>query len=269
MPALAQSTLEKIKTEGKVTIGIASGYRPWSFPGDNGTASGFSPDLVRAAFEPLGIKDIQFVDSEFPALVSSLVSNRFDVVAAGMWITPVRCTAVAFSDPDLTMKDAIIVKKGNPKNIHSYKDIAGNSELKIGADRGSAALEHASSAGVPKDQIISFENFDAAVAAVIGGRIDGVPAASTSVGPFIRDPKLSGEIERAMPFEGFVLANGREIAGYSAIAFRLDDKDLKDFYNKRLQEMKADGTVAAIMKKYDIEAEVAKDVTAQQICSDK
>ncbi|WP_217579102.1 transporter substrate-binding domain-containing protein, partial [Mesorhizobium sp. GbtcB19] len=55
--------------------------------------------------------------------------------------------------------------------------------------------------------------------------------------------------------------------GYSAIAFRKDDSDLRDLYNSRLKELKLDGTVARIMAKYGFsDQETVPDLTSNQVC---
>jgi polar amino acid transport system substrate-binding protein len=265
LPAAAQSTLERIKSEGKITIGIHN-RAPWGFRGENGEVSGFSPDLVRAAFEPLGVKQIEFVISDFGALIPGLTSRRFDAVASGLYITPVRCEAVAFSDPDLSLKDAVLVKEGNPFDIHSYEDIAQNPEIRFGVTRGSANAKSAEEAGVPEDRTMLLQDTESTVAALLGGRVDAVSFSAPTAISVLQDSKIAG-IERADPFKGVMQANGREKSGYSAIAFHPQDTDLRDAYNKRLAEMKADGTVASIMEKYGFtKAEAAPDLTAEQIC---
>lgn len=261
----AQTTLERIVSEGKVTVGIVND-RTWGYVDESGNVTGFDPDLVRAALEPLGLKKIDFVVSEFPALISSLQSKRFDIIGAGMWITPTRCAAVGFSDPDVIEKDGLLVMKGNPLNIHSYADIAANPKLLIAADRGSAAIEHAKSAGVPDAQILQLTDYNAAIAALTGGRANGLPAAASSVAVTVKDPNLAGVVEIASPFTGYVAKNGVEAGGASALGFRLEDKDLREAYNKRLAEMKADGTFEKLKQKYGIATETAT-VTAEQLCS--
>ena len=62
--------------------------------------------------------------TEFGSLIPGLNSQQFDVVSAGMYINPSRCEQVLFSDPEYQMLDAFIVRKGNPKNLHTYEDIA-------------------------------------------------------------------------------------------------------------------------------------------------
>ncbi|PBB58338.1 MULTISPECIES: ectoine/hydroxyectoine ABC transporter substrate-binding protein EhuB [Mesorhizobium] len=265
LPAAAQSTLDRIESEGKITVGIANN-EGWATRGADGKVVGFSPDLLRAAFEPLGVKDFDIVLVEWNALIPSLQTRRFDVIAAGMWITPVRCKSVAFSDPDLTISDQMIVDKGNPHNIHSYEDVAKNPELLVGASRGSADIEHMMSAGVPEKQILQFQDDDAAIAALVAGRIVGTPFGSITAARFVK--ALAPNVELAEPFTGYV-KDGHEVAGWSAIAFRSDDTNLRDAYNKRLAELKADGTVAKLMEKHGIQAKVEKTMTVEKACSDK
>ena len=213
---------------------------PGGFRDDDGNATGFSPDLVRAAFEPLGINQIDFVITDFGALIPGLTARRFDAIASGLYITPVRCESVAFSDPDLSLKDAVIVKEGNPLDIHSYADIAAHADARLGLGRGSANVDNALGSGVTEDQIQLFQDTQSTVAALVADRVDAVSFSAPTVISLLSDPNLKG-VERAVPFEGLIQENGREKSGYSAIAFRLDDTELRDAYNERLAEMKADG----------------------------
>lgn len=262
----AQSTHDRVMAEKKITVGIHN-RSPWGFKAKDGTVTGFSPDLVRAAFAPLGVTEVDFVISEFGALIPGLVSHRIDAIASGLYINPTRCEAVAFSDPDLSLKDAVLVKSGNPKNIHSYKDIAANTDLKFGVSRGSANAKNALAGGVPEDRTLLLQDTESTIAALVGGRVDAISFSAPTVIGVLADANLTG-IERADPFVGFIKENGIEKSGYSAIAFRLEDSDLRDVYNKRLAEMKVDGTLEAIMAKYNFTAaEAAPNLTQAQICA--
>ncbi|MBI1774373.1 MAG: ectoine/hydroxyectoine ABC transporter substrate-binding protein EhuB [Proteobacteria bacterium] len=266
MAAQAQGTLQRVRSEGKITVGIHNGA-PWGYLGQDGKVTGFSPDLVRAAFEPLGVNTVDFVVADFGALIPGLVAQRFDAVASGLYITSERCKSVAFSDPDLSLRDAIIVKAGNPRRIHSYADIAKSADISIGISRGSANVQNALSAGVPNSKIQLYANTETTIAALIGGRVDAISFSAPTVISILARPNITG-LERAAPFQGYLRETGLEAAGYSAIAFRPTDTDLRDAYNKRLVEMKADATLAAIMKKYGFtEAETAPKLSQAEICA--
>jgi polar amino acid transport system substrate-binding protein len=264
-PATAETAHERILREGKIVIGISNGA-PWGFRDKDGAPAGFHPDLIKAAFESLGVRNVELVITEFGALIPALVTRRFDAIAAGLYITPERCELVAFSDPDLKLADAALVLEGNPKNIRSYAEIAANPEIKFGAGRGSTTAKNAAAAGVPDEQTLLFPDIQANVSALLTGRIDVAAFSAPTVARILSDDNISG-IERALPFQGLIEENGKERFGYSAIAFRKEDGDLRDLYNSRLKALKADGAVASIMTKHGFsEQETAPDLTYKQIC---
>ncbi|WP_353646858.1 ectoine/hydroxyectoine ABC transporter substrate-binding protein EhuB [Mesorhizobium sp. WSM2239] len=263
--AMAETARERILREGRIVIGISNGA-PWGFRDKSGEPAGFHPDLIKAAFESLGVREVELVITEFGALIPALTTGRFDAIAAGLYITPERCELVAFSDPDLKLADAALVLEGNPKRIHSYAEIAANPEIKFGAGRGSTTAKNAAAAGVPDERTLLFPDIQANVSALLTGRIDVAAFSAPTVARILSDEKISG-IERALPFQGLIEENGKERFGYSAIAFRKEDGDLRDLYNSRLKELKADGTVANIMTRNGFsEQETAPDLTYEQVC---
>ncbi|MGY8638485.1 ectoine/hydroxyectoine ABC transporter substrate-binding protein EhuB [Bradyrhizobium sp. 14AA] len=266
--AIAQLIPNRVLKEGKITIGIHN-RPPWGFKAEDGSASGFQPDLVKAVLAPLGVKEIDFVITDFSALIPSLMSKRIDAIASGMYITKLRCDQVIFSNPDLAIKAALGVLSGNPHNIHSFADVAKNPALRIGAIRGATEADLATRAGVPKERTLLLPDYNALVSALLADRIEGILLPSASVGELLKDPNLRGKLERAVPFVGLV-ENGREAAGYTAIVFRPEDSQLRDLYNDGLAKRKADGTLNKIAEKYGFtDADIAPEgVTAKDLCPD-
>jgi len=259
-------TLDRIMDDGRIVIGIHNSA-PWGFRDENGEPAGFHPDLIEAAFSELGVTEVEIVITEFGALIPGLLANRFDLIASGLYITPERCELVAFSDPDLMLADSAVVLEGNPYEIHGYDDIASNPDLTFAAGRGSVTAANATEAGVPEDRQLLFPNIQSTISALLTGRVYVAVYSAPTVIRIMSDPNIEG-LERATPFQGLIQDNGLERSGYSAIAFRLDDADLRDLYNQRLAEMKADGTVEGIMDRYGFtEEETAPDLTQTQICN--
>lgn len=260
----AETTRERILREDKVVIGISNGA-PWGFRGKNGEPAGFHPELIKVAFEALGVSKVELVITEFGALIPALMAQRFDAIAAGLYITPERCELVAFSDPDLKLADAALVAEGNPKAIHGYAQIAANPDIKFGVGRGSTTAKNAAAAGVPEERMLLFPDIQSNVSALLTGRIDVAAFSAPTVARILSEESIRG-VERAVPFQG-VQENGKERFGYSAIAFRKEDGDLRDLYNSRLSELKADGTLARIMAKNGFsDQEKAPDLTSSQVC---
>lgn len=263
----AETTRERVLREGKVVIGISNGA-PWGYRDKSGEPAGFHPDLIRAAFEGLGVSKVEIVVTEFGALIPALTAQRFDAIAAGLYITPERCVLVAFSDPDLKLADAALVAEGNPKNVHSYTQIAANPKIKFGVGRGSTTAKNAASAGVLDEHMLLFPDIQSNVSALLTGRIDVAAFSAPTAARILSDKNVRG-IERALPFEG-VQQDGKELYGYSAIAFRKQDGDLRDLYNSRLKALKLDGTLARIMARNGFsQQERAPDLTHEQVCAGK
>ncbi|KGT72924.1 amino acid ABC transporter [Bradyrhizobium japonicum] len=264
--ACAQSIADRVLKEGKITIGIHN-RSPWGFKAEDGSPSGFHPDLVKSVLGPLGVKKVDFVIIDWQALLPSLLSKRIDAVATGMQITPQRCETVIFSNPDLAIKDGLAVRPGNPHNIHSLADVARDPALHLGILRGSSEVDRAVKAGVPRDRILLFPDYSALVSALLGGRIEGVVLPPASVNELLKDANLKGKLERAVPYVGLV-ENGREFAGYQAVVFRQEDSQLRDFYNESFAKRKAEGTVMAIAERYGFtEGDIApNDWTTKDIC---
>ncbi|PRX19628.1 extracellular solute-binding protein (family 3) [Paraburkholderia sp. BL18I3N2] len=134
--ANAQSIERKVLRDGKITIGIHN-QALWGYKNTDGSVAGLGPDIIRAVLGPMGVKQIDFVVVDFDALIPSLLSGRIDAVASGLAITPQRCQQVVFSNPDLAIGDAVLVRKGTLLNVHKFADVAKNPAVCMAGGRGS------------------------------------------------------------------------------------------------------------------------------------
>ena len=265
--ASAQSLKNKALSGGKITIGIHNQV-PWGYKTADGRVAGVHPDMIRAVLEPAGVTNIEFVVVEWGALIPSLISKRIDAVASGMAITPQRCEQVIFSEPDLAIGDGVLVKRGNPLDIHSYEDVVKNASVRMAGGRGSSNTENAIKAGIPKDRVQQFQDVQSGVAALLAGRIDAITFSTGTAIGILQDPNIQG-IERAMPFTGLVV-DGKPVVNYAAIAFRPEDAALRDLYNEGLAKKKAEGAIKTIFAKSGFtDSEIApNNVTAKDLCGD-
>lgn len=263
LSAAAETTKERIIREGKIVIGVHN-RAPWGYRDEaTGEATGWHPDLLKAAFSELGVKEIDIKVTEFGALIPGLLAGRFDAVGSGLSITPERCQQVAFGAPDLKERDAALVLPGNPKKIHGYKDILDNAQVIMGAGRGSVVVRKALKEGIPSDRILQFPDIQSNVAALRTGRVDAVLLSLPSVLGLLKDNAVPG-VERADPF-----VTTDEQATFISVAFRQDDQDLKDLYNERFLALKKDGTVARIMAKYGFgeNETVSEGINTADLCA--
>lgn len=120
--ASADSLVDTYKRDG-VRVGLA-GYAPYGYKTPDGSFTSEQVEVARNALNALGIDKIEFVVMDFGALIPALVANRVDMAAAGIYVRPERCEQVLFAEPTFGQGAAYVVKAGNPKSLHTFKDIA-------------------------------------------------------------------------------------------------------------------------------------------------
>ena len=264
--ALAQATLERAKRDKTIRVGFAN-ESPYAFASPEGKLIGLMPDVIQYIMADLGVPSMEGVLTEFGGLIPGLLAGRFDILGAGLYVTPVRCQQVAPSDPQYMITEAIAVKKGNPKNLHSYTDVAKDANANIGTLAGSINAQYLADAGVPGSRVILLPDLPSAIAALQGGRVDGVTMSIISIQDTLKktnDPNL----EIASPFQDPVDKTGKPIRGFGASWFRKQDSDLLAAYNAKLAAIKAGGKLLDLMAPYGFtKAQVPPlDVTAAQLC---
>jgi len=224
--AAAESTLQRIQRTGEVRIGYAN-EAPFAYTRPDGTVTGESPEISRKIFARLGVKKVDAVLTEWGSLIPGLRAGRFDVIAAGMYVTPERCKQVAFADPQYQIQDTLLVLKGNPKNLHSYADVAKQSDLKLAVMAGAVEAGNSRDAGVTDAQLLQVPDTTAQLQAVRTRRADA--AAGTALTMKGLASKDAAQVELVSNF-----VDDPKHTGYGALAFRPEDTDLRDAVNKEL-----------------------------------
>lgn len=258
-----QSTLERAKAEGKIVVGFAN-ENPYAFETAEGELTGEAVEVARAIFAELGIEEMEGRLVDFGSLISGLQAQQFDAITAGMFVNPDRCQQVAFANPEYRVGEALGVKPGNPENLHSYEDIAANSDLKVGVMVGAIEIEYLKAAGVADDQIQIFDKQPDVIAALQAGRVDAVTMTGPSLQAFLADGNET--FERVEDFKQPVV-DGEEVWGYGATAFRLGDEDFQQAFSEELAKLQESGRLLEIISEFGFtEAELPGDVTAAQLC---
>ncbi|HZG87609.1 ectoine/hydroxyectoine ABC transporter substrate-binding protein EhuB [Paenibacillus sp.] len=259
-----QSALERAKAEGKIVVGFAN-ENPYAYETPDGQLTGEAVEVARAIFQEMGIDEMEGKLVDFGSLISGLQAKQFDAVTAGMFINPDRCKSVAFADPEYRVGEALGVKTGNPKNLHSYEDIAADPSVKVGVMVGAVEIDYMKAAGVADDQIVILNDQPAVIAEFNAGRVDAVTMTGPSLQAFLNSDQAQG-IERVADFKQPVV-DGKEVWGYGATAFRIEDEDFRAAFNEGLQKLKDSGKLLEILTEFGFtETELPGDVTAEQLC---
>lgn len=229
--ATGGNTLQRIREAGVVRVGFAN-EAPYAFVDtQTGRLTGESPELARLVFRQLGVADLKGVLTEFGSLIPALKAGRFDVIAAGMYITPARCREILFSDPTYAIGEAFVVPAGNPLDLHGYRDLRDTEGATLGVVTGAIQLQYAHAVGIPDERIRIFPDAPSAVDGVAAGRASAYAGTALTVNDLLG--KTSAPLERAMPFTDLTI-NDKVIKGYGAFGFRKGDKKFRDAFNQVL-----------------------------------
>lgn len=261
----SQSVLDRLRSQGYVRAGFAN-EAPFAFAQPDGTLDGEAITVAQYVFNELGVDEVVGVLTEFGSLIPALQANRFDVIAAGMFIRPERCEQIVFSDPDYCLGEAMVVHAGNPFDLHSYDDVAANPEVQFGEVAGGAESEYATAAGIHESQRVTFPDGPTALAGLQAGRIDVFSLTTLSARSLVEranDPN----VELVSPFTDPVI-DGQSVKGCGGYGFRQDDQELRDSFNEVLLAATEDGTVLELIEPFGFEeADIAgPEDTADNLC---
>jgi polar amino acid transport system substrate-binding protein len=241
-PAAAAPELQ----DGVLQIGSDIAYAPIEFY-EEGTqnAVGLDIDLANALGEELGVT-AEFTNSVFDGLITSLQSQRFDVIMSAMTVTDERSKEIDFI-PYFSAGTDILVAAGNPKNIKGVEDLSG---LTAAAESGTIQEQQLKTenddlkaAGKPEINVLIFDQNPLAVEQLGIGRADAVLADSPVVA---NDARLSdGKLE--------ALGLALESAPYG-IGVRKDSSELKAALEGALQKVMESGKYDEILTKWGLES---------------
>ncbi|UGY91584.1 ectoine/hydroxyectoine ABC transporter substrate-binding protein EhuB [Streptomyces gobiensis] len=252
--------LDRMRAQGRVRLGIA-GEIPYAYVDSQGKLTGQAPAIAKVIFGNLGIETMEPVPTEFGSLIPGLKSLQFDVVSAGMWISPDRCEQVIFSDPDYVAKDAFIVAKGNPKELHTYEDLT-KPGVRFATGNGWFQADYATGNGYKRSRIQFYADQVAGLDAVRQGRADAFAGTSPTI---VKAVENAPGVEASEPFIPEV--DGEEQIGAGGFAFRPIETNLRDAFNEELHKLKDSGRLLEIVEPFGFTADDMTDLTAKELCS--
>ena len=258
--AEATGLLAELQEAGTVTVGVANEV-PFGFIDDDGEPTGIAPDVARAVLAELGINNIEADVVEFGELIGGLQAGQFDMITAGMYITPDRAEQIFFSDPDYCVAESLAVPAGNPDDVVDYQSIVDDSDLTVAIATGTVELDYAQDAGVPDEQIELFGDIDSMYRALEAGEVDVVTGTAATVQT---QADARDDIDAVEPFFP-TDEEGNEVFPCGGHGFA--DEDFRDAFNEVLNEFREDGTTMDIILEYEDfseeDVELANDLTVE------
>lgn len=219
------------RAEGNVLrVGTDATFPPMEFT-DNGKRTGFDVDLVEAIGKKLG-KKVEWVDIDFKGLIPGLVSHRFDMAVSAIYITDERKKVVDFTEPYYAGGLVAMVKDGS--SIQKLSDLDGKKvTVQVGTKSVGYLQEH-----YPKVQRVEVEKNQEMFNLVDIGRADAAVTGKPAAYQYVRTRPGLHVLPEQLTTEEY------------GMALRKDEPELTKAINKAIEQLKADGTYAAIVKKW-------------------
>ncbi|NRT80860.1 ABC transporter substrate-binding protein [Clostridium beijerinckii] len=230
--------LQLIKEKGEITV-VSPQNDVSYFYIDPSTKKleGTEADIITEIGSRLGISKIETSNSPFVNLLDKLnTDDSMDIASGGIFITPEREKIVAFTQPIYKATEAVVVP--------TFSNINFKSDLKnavVGVEKGTvyeSMGERWKNDKIIKD-ITIFENSTELLDAIYKRKIDAGLVDSVIV-------KYSLLKNKNIPLR-ILKDYTPELSGNIAIAVRKNDKALLNALNEKIKEMKADGTLYAIL----------------------
>ena len=231
--AASTSTAAELTTveAGKLTMATNATFPPYEMTTDAGTIEGIDVDTAQAIAEKLGL-ELQIDDMDFDAALLSVQQGKADIAMAGITVTDERMAVMSFSDSYATGIQSVIVPEGS--DIASVDDLAGK---KIGTQRGTTGYLYCSD-DFGEDAVVAYDNGLTAVQALNNGQVDAVVIDNEPAKAYVESNPGLKILDTSYAEEDY------------AIGMNKSNTALLEAVNAALEELKADGTLQAIVDKY-------------------
>lgn len=230
--AHAKGLLKQVQKTGTIKVGIANEI-PYGYKSADGKVQGIAPNTARRVLHAMGVKHIDWVVLPFGALIPAVKAGRIDMASASQNVLPARCQQVTFSKVNSSYGEGLLVAKGNPDHIHSYKAFVHNRKLKLGVVTGADELKFAQAMNIPQSQIVMIKANSDAIPALQAHRINAYAATGLTVHNLaIKSPA----VEAAKPFSQPIY-KGKPTRSYGAFSFRKSDKAFIKRFNEELAKV--------------------------------
>jgi polar amino acid transport system substrate-binding protein len=248
---------DRIKKAGKIVAATQPNYPPIAFkdPASN-QLMGFDIDLGEAIAKELGVK-VEWQETAFAQMISSLQTGRVDIALAGMSDLPARREVVDFVDYMKTGPQffTTVARAGELKTV---EDLCGR---KVGASRSTnwpGQMEDLSKAvctakGRPAMTVVGTEGSVDARTQLKSGRLDAAVQGSETL-PYFQKQEPNTIVLIGVPFN----------EGLSGIPVLKTEAQLRDAVKEALDRLQAKGIYDQILAKYGLQSSKLAPISVNQ-----
>lgn len=240
-PALAETTLEKIKSTKELTVGTEAAFPPFEFVED-GEIVGYGKDILDYIVADMDVELTQ-LDLPWQGILPGVLAGKFDFVATTVSVRPERVTQYAFTVP-IAEGTTWTMKRAGDDSIQSVDDLSGKvlgtqlASAGEGAAKDFAAALEAKGAE-PYADLKLYTTYPETYLALANGEVDAVVQSVPNLAVVVA--------EQPGVFE-LVGAIGNK--SYMGWVTRPEDTDLRDYLSAQIIEMRDNGYLYELQEKW-------------------
>ncbi len=224
-------TMKRIEKSGKLVIGTSAEYAPYEYHmlvDGKDTIVGFDISIAEEIAKDMGVQ-LQIVDADFNGLLSSLNTNKVDIVIAGMNPDAKRKKSVDFSKIYYEAKQGVMVRA---EDKDKYKTVDDLKDIKVGAQLGTTQ-EKIVQEQIKDANLVSLSKIPDLVMELKNKKIDAL---------VVELPVANGYVKNNNDL-AITEVSVKDDTGGSAIAVKKGNKNLVEQINKTLDRLLKDGTI--------------------------
>jgi octopine/nopaline transport system substrate-binding protein len=250
-----------------ITIATEGAYAPWNFTNADGKLDGLEIELANNLCERMKVK-CTIIAQDWDGLIPSLKVGKFDVIMAGMFITPKRLETIDFTQPYAVdpggfavAKDSELGKLGvSAEKFNLDDEAASKAEIEklkpllkgkvVGVQAATMMLDFVKKYFGDTVEIREYKTTEQHDLDLAAGRVDALFAQRTALAATLSKPEFADYTLAGPGFVGGLFGRG------TGAGLRKEDTTLKEMLNAAIDGAIADGTIKRISEKW-----VKTDVT--------
>lgn len=232
----------------EVVVVTENAYPPLQFLDASGAAIGWEYDAMAEIAKRLNIT-VKYENTSWDAMIPAVSEGQYDMGMTGITIRDDRKDKVDFSDPYMR-SEMLMMVRGDEDRFTDAAAFAANADLLMAAQPGTTpfyvGVYEVLDGNEDNPRIQKFETFGAGLEALKAGDVDLVLSDSTAAHGYVAASngglKIIGEPLGAEDF-GFIFPKG---------------SDLVAPMNAAIADLKADGTLDALNKKWFLDYKIGE-----------
>lgn len=230
------SASDSAASKSVLRVGLTANYPPLVAKMD-GKLVGIEIDLAREVAKDLD-KQIEFVETPWEQLIPALMAGEIDIIMSGMSITAAREQKISFTEPYLHIGQMAITRVDEIQELGSLSALL-NAPITVGFEPATTG-ESFVKTNMRNARPQSVASIDAAVAALRNREIDA----------FIHDAPTAWRIGSDPTYQDLIGLYWPLTDEYLGWGVRISDDTLREALSDRITDMKNDGRLASITRKW-------------------